>query len=148
MPVTGTPGGETPATLNLTLGAPASFAPFIPGIAKDYTTHDDRDAHVDRRGRHAVGRRPERDGHRTPGQRRVHPRRRRCRSRRPARTASARPRPRVGGSAAPTQLLTYDGPLGAEAATLKFKQSIGGTEALRTGGYAKTLTFTLSTTTP
>ena len=38
VPVTGTPGGETPATLNLTLGAAASFAPFIPGIAKDYTT--------------------------------------------------------------------------------------------------------------
>ena len=38
MPVTGTPGGETPATLNLTLGAPAPFAPFVPGLAKDYTT--------------------------------------------------------------------------------------------------------------
>ena len=34
------------------------------------------------------------------------------------------------------------------AATLTFKQSIGVTDALRTGSYAKTLTFTLSTTTP
>ena len=54
----------------------------------------------------------------------------------------------VGGSAAPTKLLTYGGPLGAEAVTLTFKQTIGDTEALRTGGYAKTLTFTLSTTNP
>ena len=32
--------------------------------------------------------------------------------------------------------------------TINFKQSIGATDALRTGTYAKTLTFTLSTTTP
>src|SRR3954469_4652918 len=38
VPVTGTPGGETPATLNLTLGASTPFSPFVPGVAKDYTT--------------------------------------------------------------------------------------------------------------
>ena len=32
--------------------------------------------------------------------------------------------------------------------TLGFKQSIGATDALRTGTYSKTLTFTLSTTAP
>ena len=32
--------------------------------------------------------------------------------------------------------------------TITYKQSIGRTEALRTGSYSKTLTFTLSTTTP
>jgi hypothetical protein len=31
---------------------------------------------------------------------------------------------------------------------LSFVQSIGSTDALRTGSYSKTLTFTLSTTTP
>lgn len=31
---------------------------------------------------------------------------------------------------------------------IDFKQSIGATEALRTGSYAKTLTLTLSTTAP
>ena len=31
---------------------------------------------------------------------------------------------------------------------VEFQQSIGATDALRTGIYAKTLTFTLSTTTP
>jgi hypothetical protein len=32
--------------------------------------------------------------------------------------------------------------------TVAFKQSIGAGEALRAGTYGKTLTFTLSTTTP
>ena len=29
-------GGSVPATLALTLGAPATFAPFTPGVARDY----------------------------------------------------------------------------------------------------------------
>ena len=32
--------------------------------------------------------------------------------------------------------------------TVAFKQSVGASEPLRTGAYAKTLTFTLSTTNP
>jgi hypothetical protein len=32
--------------------------------------------------------------------------------------------------------------------TINFRQSIGAGDALRTGAYSKTLTFTLSTTTP
>jgi hypothetical protein len=32
--------------------------------------------------------------------------------------------------------------------TIGFRQPIGSTDALRTGTYSKTLTFTLSTTTP
>ena len=35
-----------------------------------------------------------------------------------------------------------------DAVTIDFKQSIGASEALRTGAYAKTLTLTLSTTAP
>ena len=31
-------GGTTPPTLNLTLGASGGFAPFVPGIASNYTT--------------------------------------------------------------------------------------------------------------
>ena len=29
-------GGNVPATLSLTLGTPASFGAFIPGVGKDY----------------------------------------------------------------------------------------------------------------
>ena len=54
----------------------------------------------------------------------------------------------VGGSASPTSLLNYSGPKSNDSVTLNFRQTIGRTEALRTGAYGKTLTFTLSTTTP
>ena len=30
-------GGTVPATLSLTLGAPASFGAFTPGVTKEYT---------------------------------------------------------------------------------------------------------------
>ena len=33
----GTVGGTVPATLSLSLGAPATFAPFVPGVAREYT---------------------------------------------------------------------------------------------------------------
>jgi hypothetical protein len=35
-----------------------------------------------------------------------------------------------------------------DAATVTFQQHVGANDALRTGRYAKTLTFTLSTTNP
>ena len=54
----------------------------------------------------------------------------------------------VGGSAAPTLLKTWTAPTSNEAVTITFKQTIGANDALRTGTYTKTLTFTLSTTTP
>jgi hypothetical protein len=54
----------------------------------------------------------------------------------------------VGGSANPTKLLSYTGPTSNDAVTVSFEQAIGATDALRTGSYSKTLTFTLSTTTP
>ena len=54
----------------------------------------------------------------------------------------------VGGSSAPTSLLNYSGPVSNDSVTLNFKQTIGANDALRTGAYSKTLTFTLSTTQP
>ena len=37
--------GTVPATLSLTMGTPASFGAFTPGVTKDYTasTHGQRD---------------------------------------------------------------------------------------------------------
>jgi hypothetical protein len=49
---------------------------------------------------------------------------------------------------APLSLLTYSGPVSNDAVTVSFRQAIGANDALRTGAYSKTLTFTLSTTTP
>ena len=54
----------------------------------------------------------------------------------------------VGGSSSPTSLLSYSAPASNDSVTLSFQQDIGASDALRTGTYSKTLTFTLSTTTP
>ena len=54
----------------------------------------------------------------------------------------------VGGINAPTTLLTYPGPVFTDVVTVGFRQTIPVGEPLRTGRYAKTLTFTLSTATP
>jgi sugar phosphate isomerase/epimerase len=51
-------------------------------------------------------------------------------------------------SGQPTQLLSWSGPTNADAVTLGLRQAIGATDVLRAGTYSKTLTFTLSTTTP
>jgi hypothetical protein len=146
-PVESTPGGETPATLNLTLGAANAFSPFVPGIAKDYTTNVsatmtttslDATLWVADPSATATGRlmngtfaldAPLKVSGTSPN-------------------GTATSEAAVGGSSAPTKLLTYAGPVVNEAATLNFKQTIGGTEPLRTGSYSKTLTFTLSTENP
>ena len=54
----------------------------------------------------------------------------------------------VGSSASPLNLLTYGGPVSNDQVALQFSQLINSGDALRTGSYSKTLTFTLSTTTP
>ena len=45
-------------------------------------------------------------------------------------------------------MYAYSAPKSNDVIPMQFKQSIGANEPLRTGSYAKTLTFTLSTTTP
>ena len=43
---------------------------------------------------------------------------------------------------------TYGGPVSNDPVSITFTQAIAATEPLRTGTYAKTLMFTLSTTSP
>ena len=135
-------GGSVAATLALTLGAPATFGAFTPGIAKDYaaattatviSTAGDATLSVADPSATATG-------HLVNGTFSLPQTLMAA-----ARTAAFAP---VGGSAAPTTLLTYTGPVSNDSVPLNFKQSIGVNDALRTGTYAKTLTFTLSTTTP
>ena len=125
----GTVGGTVPATLALTLGAPATFGAFTPGIAKEYTAAHDGQRHLHGGRRDAERRRSEHDQHRPAGQRRVRPGRSRCR-------ASSSPRRWTG------PVLQRDG------ARSRSSSSIAANDPLRTGTYSKTLTFTLSTTTP
>ena len=54
----------------------------------------------------------------------------------------------VGSSASPLNLLHVQRPDLQRSVTLQFSQRINANDALRTGAYSKTLTFTLSTTQP
>jgi hypothetical protein len=120
-------GGTVPATLSLTLGAPATFGAFTPGVAREYTasttgnvisTAGDATLTVtDPSSNHP--------GHLVNG-------------------AFYLPQPLQGLGT----VKTYNGPISNDAVTITFKQAIGANDALRTGTYAKTLTFTLSTTAP
>jgi hypothetical protein len=51
-------------------------------------------------------------------------------------------------SATPATVHTYGGPVSHDVQSIAFHQSIGSGDALRTGTYSKTLTFSLSTTQP
>ena len=42
----------------------------------------------------------------------------------------------------------WTAPVSNDLVTITFKQPVAATDALRTGNYSRTLTFTLSTTTP
>ena len=135
-------GGTVPATLALTLGTSASFGAFTPGVARDYTASTNANvissagdatlSVADASSNHT--------GHLVNGTFAL-PQKVQAR----ARTAAFAD---VGSSASPTTLLTYSAPVANDAVALEFKQSIGANDALRTGAYSKTLTFTLSTTTP
>ena len=48
----------------------------------------------------------------------------------------------------PGTLKTWDAPVVRDSVPVSFTQSIGANESLRTGTYAKTVAFTLSTTAP
>jgi hypothetical protein len=118
---TGDVGGTVPPTLSLTLGAPAAFGAFVPGVDRTYeastsatvtSTAGDATLSVD------------------------------------------------GGKLSngaftllePLQIAfstsSWSAPVSNDAVTIGFKQHISANEPLRTGSYSKTLTFTLSTTTP
>jgi enterochelin esterase-like enzyme len=143
----GSVGGTVPATLSLTLGTPASFGVFAPGIARDYTagttatvTTSAGDALLSVADPSASA-----TGHLVNGSFSL-PSTLQAMAARAAGDAGTLAD--VGGSASPTALLAYSGPASNDAVTLTFRQHIGANDPLRTGPYAKTLTLTLSTTTP
>jgi hypothetical protein len=122
----GSVGGNVPATLALTLGTPATFGAFTPGLAHEYSasttatvisTAGDATLSVADNGANP--------GHLVNG-------------------AFAMPQPLQGLGV----VKTWSAPTSNEAVPVTFKQVVGATDALRTGVYTKTLTFTLSTTTP
>ena len=141
MTSTGTVGGSVPATLALTLGAPATFGAFTPGVAKDYTASTTATV-VSTAGDATL---TVADPSSTNTGKLVNGTFALPQTLQASGGGAFAP---VGGSAAPTTLKTWSAPTSNEAVTVTFKQSIGANDALRTGTYSKTLTFTLSTTTP
>ena len=143
----GTASGTVPATLALSLGAPAAFGGLTPGIAKTYTagttatvisTAGDATLSVADPSTIATGRLVNGTFSLAAALQAM--------ATSPLGAGGALAA--VGGSSAPTNLLTYSGPVSNDAVAITFSQAVGANEALRTGAYSKTLTFTLSTTTP
>ena len=141
--VGGSVGGTVPATLALTLGAPASFGAFAPGVSRPYettttatvtSTAGDAMLSVTDPSQSATGRLV--NGSFALGER-LQVR---------ANANAFAPLSATAGS--PLALLSYGGPVSNDVASIAFRQEIGGGEALRTGAYGKSLTFTLTTTTP
>ncbi|MBE2316045.1 family 78 glycoside hydrolase catalytic domain [Solirubrobacter sp. CPCC 204708] len=114
-------GGEVPAVLSLAVGS-ATFAPFVPGVAAEYTANTTATV-TSTAGDAALS--VSEPGHLANGAYAL---------REPLRVEL--------GKAA------WTGPVGKEDIDVTFKQAIGASEPLRTGRYSRTLTFTLSTTTP
>jgi M6 family metalloprotease-like protein len=143
----GTVGGSVAPTLSLSLGSAGAFGAFQPGVARDYFAMTDAkvtstagDALLSVADPSSTA-----TGHLVNGTFSL-PQFLQARARNAANTGTAYNN--VGSSASPLNLLTWSGPVSNDAVSLDFKQTIGAGDALRTGAYSKTLTFTLSTTTP
>ena len=127
-----------PDVLSVTLGGTASFGAFTPGVAREYLASTTATI-TSSAGNAALSvTDPSGTGKLVNGSIEVP---------RPleAKAGSGAFAP-VGG--APTPLVSWDGPVGKATTTIDFRQSIAETDNLRRGTYAKTLTFTLSTTAP
>jgi hypothetical protein len=141
----GTVNANVPAQLSLSVGTAPSFGPFTAGSAKDYTSSTTANV-VSTAGDGALSvsdPSTNAPGHLVNGTFSL-PQALQAKA-----TSAAGTGPDYAPvSGTPATLLTYTGPVSNDTVTLSFKQSIGTNDALRTGTYSKTLTFTLSTTNP
>ncbi len=136
-----------PATLSLTLGTPAAFGFFTPALAKTYTSSTTANV-ISTAGDSALSVADPSStatGHLVNGAFSL-PSALKASATSPLGTSAGLGT--VAGSASPLTLLSYTGPVSNDSVTIGFAQDIGANDALRTGSYSKTLTFTLSTTTP
>ncbi|WP_270029094.1 purple acid phosphatase family protein [Solirubrobacter phytolaccae] len=132
-------GGAVPNTLSLSLGTPGTLGTFVPGIGKSYeaTTEVTVTSTAAEATLSVVDPSTNNPGKLVNGT-----------------FALAQPiEAAVNGAFAPVAgtpvaLHAWAGPVSNDKLNLKFKQTIGANEALRTGSYSKPLTLTLSTTTP
>jgi hypothetical protein len=139
--VPGSVNGTVPGTLSLTIGPPVQLGAFTPGVARDYTatttanvvsTGGDAMLSVTDPSATAPGRLVN-GAYALPQ----------------ALQARISPSGVFGAlSGTPLALQSYTAPISNDLLTVEFKQPIGATDPLRTGNYAKTVVFTLSTTSP
>ncbi len=137
-------GGTVPATLSLTLGPPAAFGAFTPGVTQDYfagttanVTSTAGDALLSVSDPDTVA-----PGHLVNGAFSL-PEPLQMRGRKGDAQGTA-----YNPIGAQFNLLTWSGPVSNDPVALDYKQTIKASDPLRTGTYSKTLTFTLSTTSP
>jgi sugar phosphate isomerase/epimerase len=141
-------GGTVPGVLSLTVPGSVSFGAFMPGLAKPYdvslaasvtSTADNAALTVTDTSDNAPG-------HLVNGADALDTV---LATRSPS---AAEPNPAWTNlsetAGAPTTVRTWSGPVTNEPSQIALRQQIGANEALRAGTYSKTLTFTLSTTTP
>jgi hypothetical protein len=137
-------GGTVPAVLSLTLGPAPSFGAFTPGVEHDYTAGTT--ATVTSTAGDALLSVSDPDtahpGHLVNGQYFL-PSPLQMRGRKSDAQGTA-----FNNVNSLLNLLTWSGPVTNDHVDLDYKQHIGANDGLRTGSYSKTLTFTLSTTTP
>jgi hypothetical protein len=142
----GGPGGVVAAALSLSLAAtPMSFGAFTPGLANNYSAGTTATV-LSTAGDGALSvsdPSPTAPGHLVNGAFSL-PSAVQAKASSPAGTGGAF----TDVGATPATLLTYTGPVSNDPVALTFQQHIGQNDPLRTGTYAKTLTFTLSTTNP
>ncbi len=121
VPASGDVAATVPAQLALALGPPATFGAFVPGVARTYSASTTATVTSTAGDATLTVSDP---GHLSNG-------------------AFALPQPLQVGP-----LPAWSAPVSNDVQTLSFQQAIGATDALRTGPYSTTLTFTLSTTNP
>jgi hypothetical protein len=135
-------GATVPATLSLSLGAPANFGALTPGVGEDYTASTTGNV-ISTAGDALIS---VADPSSTNTGKLVNgsfalPTTLQA-------MATGGTFADVGGSASPTPLRSYSAPISNDQVTFTFRQRVNANDALRTGTYSKTLTFTLSTTQP
>jgi len=139
--VPGSVDGTVPGTLALTIGPPVKFGAFTPGVARDYTATTTANV-VSTAGDAAL---TVTDPSTTAPGRLVNG----TYSLPQALQARISPSGVFGAlSGTPLALQSYTAPISNDLLTVEFKQPIAATDPLRTGDYAKTVVFTLSTTSP
>jgi hypothetical protein len=140
-----TPSATVPAQLSLSLGAPATFGVFTPGITKDYVAQMSANV-ISTAGDGALSVADPSStapGHLVNGTFSLP-------SALSATASSPGGQAGAGGAigSAPLTLENWTVPVSNDSVAIGFKQPIAATDSLRTGTYSKTLTFTLSTTQP